>query len=397
MMFPLLQMRVRFFRVQTRSLYERYLDAGFLFALLFAPALSQAPALVLRPVLIFLEAPSAWREPAPVLIWLALAAVWARIHRGFIQGGQLAGFVRSLPIPGMRLRLVDLAMLAMGMSVFFLPLAFGAWEALRSDQAAGAGGRFWLCLALLALLTLSLARDLVYGAHARSRYVHLLAVAALLSPPVLHPVLGKAWVLCALSACLAANLVLARVDTARGARARLAWLEKLAWCPPLVLLFTTVRRFLRTQWHDSMARILWACLPLAFCWWMLEVVGKREDAQLFTHAALGGFTGILAGCYRSLLDGRAALSAYARSMAHGERILALCDHVLVVSIAAAILLPWLGLFEGGPTGASTLALFCFYGALLVLLGSRRIQLHKRSAILIACLAAAGMFTGGSLL
>ncbi|MBQ5949754.1 hypothetical protein [Massilia sp. ST3] len=387
----LLRLRARFFASETKGLYQRYADACLPLFLLCAPALPEVAALAARPVLALGGPPGAWRDPAPLLAWCALALVWARIHRGFVDGGPLAGFTRSLPLSGFQQRLVDLALLVLAMSVFALPFAFGLWTAVHE---AAPGARFWLGAAVLALLTLSLARDAVYGARPGSLLLHLLALGALLAGSLLDSVPDSA-LLCTLSACLAANLARTRGAARRKGAAHLAWLEILAWSPALVLLLTTTRRLLHLQWHDSLSRILWACLPLGFSWWLLEVVGKREDTHLFVHAALGAFIGILAGCYRVLLDSRAALSAYARSMAHGEHILAGYDHALVLSIAAALLLPWLAAL--GPAAGPRAALLCFYTGLLALLGNRRIQLHPRSALLTFGLATAGTLIAGNLL
>ncbi|UVW28862.1 hypothetical protein [Massilia sp. H6] len=401
MLIHLLRMRLGFFKNQTRGLYERYIDVGFLLALLFAPALFQAPSLVAYPLLAFFDHPfDTWRNLVPLLAWLGLSVVWARIHRHFIRGGQLAQFVHTMPLSELELRLVDLAILMVGMFIFAVPVGFAAWTAFDAGPAAGADGRFWFYLVLLAMLSLSLARDVVYGSVRHVRLVQLLAICVLLSPAASSSVLRAELVLCVLAAALGASMVSARHDTPPAAHACLAWMEKFTWCPPLVFLLNNFRRFLTTQWHDSVSRVLWAILPLAFSWWMIVKVGKHHDAALFVHAALGCFSGILAGCYRPLLDGRSRLTAYARSIGYGERMLALADHLLVLVLASFLLLPWLALFAAKTTlfsGGYLLKLVVFYTALLVLLGTPWIQLHKRSVIVKFAGATLGMLIAGTLL
>lgn len=401
MLIHLLRMRLGFFKNQTKRLYDRYIDVCFLLALLFAPALFQAPTLVAYPLLAFFDHPfDTWRNLVPLLAWLGLSVVWARIHRNFIRGGQLAQFVRTLPVSALELRLVDLAILMVGMLIFAAPVGVAAWHALHAGDAAGADGRFWFYLVLLTMLSLSLARDVVYGSVRHARLVQLLAVCVLLSPAASSSLLRHELVLCALAAALGASMVSARHDTQPAGHAHLAWMEKFAWCPPLVFLLNNFRRFFRTQWHDSVSRMVWAMLPLAFSWWMILEVGKQHDAAMFVNFALGCFTGILAGCYRSLLDGRSSLTAYARSIGYGERILALADHVLVLVLASFLLLPWLSLFAAKTTlfsGSYLLKLFVFYTALLVLLGTPCIQLHKRSVIVKFAVATLGMLIAGTLL
>lgn len=401
MMLHLLRMRLSFFRNQTKGLYDRYLDVCFLLALLFAPALIQTPTLIASPILAFFEHPFAtWRNLVPLLTWLGLAVVWARIHRGFIRGGQLARFVRSLSISELELRLVDVAMLVLGMAIFAAPIAIAAWTALHAEQAAGADGRFWFYLPLLAILPLSLARGIVYGGLRRDRLILLLTLFVLLSPAALSTVARHELVLCILSATLAAGMVRRRQEPENGGSTHLAWLEKFAWCAPVVFLLSNFRRFLNIQWHDSVARMLWSILPLAFSWWMIDSVGKMNDAPMFVHFALGSFTGILAGSYRPLLDSRAVLTNYARSFGYGERILVIADHILVLTLATVLLAPWLLLLATKPelfSGIQLVALFVFYTGLLVLLGSPWVQLHKRTAIVKFAIAALGMLIAGKLL
>ena len=401
MMIHLLRMRLGFFKNQTKGLYDRYIDVCFLLALLFAPALFQAPTLLAYPLLAFFDHPvDIWRNLVPLLAWLGLSVVWARIHRNFIRGGQLAQFVRTLPVSALELWLVDLAMLAVGMLIFAAPVGVAAWTALHAGHAAGADGRFWFYLVVLTMLSLSLARDVVYGSVRHARLVQLLAVLVLLSPAASSSVLRHELVLCALAAALAASMVRARHETQPAKNTYLAWMENFARHPQLVFLLNNLRRFLTTQWHDSVSRILWAILPLAFSWWMIVSVGKQDDAAMFVHFALGCFTGILAGSYRPLLDGRSRLTAYARSIGYGERMLAIADHVLVLLLASALLLPWLLLFAVNTvlfSGIYLLKLFVFYTALLVLLGTPWIQLHKRSVIVKFAGATIGMLIAGTLL
>lgn len=401
MLIHLLRMRLGFFKNQTKGLYGRYIDVGFLLALLFAPALFQAPTLVAYPLLAFFDHPfDTWRNLVPLLAWLGLSVVWARIHRSFIRGGQLAQFVRTLPLSALELRLVDLAMLVVGMLILAAPVGVAAWHALHAGDTAGADGRFWFYLVLLTMLSLSLARDVVYGSVRHARLVQLLAIFVLLSPAASSSLLRHELVLCALAAALGASMVSARHDTQPAGHAHLAWMEKFARCPTLVFLLSNFRRFFSTQWHDSVSRMGWAILPLAFSWWMILEVGKHKDAALFVHFALGCFTGILAGCYRPLLDGRSRMTAYARSIGYGERMLALADHVLVIVLASFLLLPWLSLFAAKTTlfsGGYLLKLFVFYTALLVLLGTPWIQLHKRSVIVKFAVATLGMLIAGTLL
>lgn len=401
MMMHLLRIRLGFFRNQTKGLYNRYIDVCFLLALLFAPALIQTPALVAYPILAFFEHPlDIARNLVPLLTWMGLSIVWATMHRPFIQGGQLAQFVRSLSISEGALRLADIAMLVAGMAIFAVPVAVAIWTALQAEQSAGADGRFWFYLPLLAMLTLSLAREAVYGAAPRVRQIQLLTLFVLLSPPALAAVVRHELVLCLLSAALAASLFRARKKPGTVGSPFLHWLEKLGGYPPLVFLLTNFRRFLHTQWHDSVSRILWSIMPLAFSWWMIHVVGKQGDAPMFVHFALGCFIGILSGSYRALLGGRLLLTTYARSIGHGVRALALADHVLMVTLAASILVPWLLLFALNTdlfSGLYLVKLFVFYTTLLVLLGMPWVQLHQRTVFVKFAIATLGMLIAGTLL
>jgi hypothetical protein len=380
-------------------MYKRYTDSCLLLAVLFGPALIKAPTVVARPILAFRDDPLNLHGNALLLLaWFSIVIVWAKVHRPFVQGGAFPIFARTAPIPITTLRLIDIWMLFTGMCLFFIPFLVSAYVAVTAATDAGAG--FACYFVLLLAVTFSVAKDVMYGAGRAAWGAHLLTLLVLFSPPPLDPLL-RHWAVIGIAAVVElANLFSARAET-RAAQARpLARLhETLAAQPALVYMMTNYARFFGAHWHDLVSRILWSLLPLYFAWWLIDEAGNHRDAPIILHLALGAFVGILSGAYKVLLVGRVKLTRFARSTGHGERILALFDHLLVLSPAVLCITGWLAVIDTlGMFGKlHLLVLSGFYLCVLALLGLQRIQDHKQAVVIRFILVLAGTTTAANII
>lgn len=395
----LLKLRRAFFRTQTSELYKSYLNACVLPAVLFGHALLKAPTAIAQPILAFRDDPlNLGGNFFLLLAWFCSVVIWAAIHRVFVRGGALPVFARSAPIPEMRLRLIDLWMLLTAMCLFFIPFLVSAYFAATATTLGDPAFPFYFALLLAA--TFSVAKDVVYGARWVAWGCHLLTLLVLFSPPLVDPLLRHPVIIAIAALAELANFFSERVDTRRAQRGRLARLsEKLVAWPELIHLGTSYARFFGVHRHDLVSRVVWALLPLYFAWWLIVEAGNRRDAPLILHLALGAFAGILSGAYKVLQDGRARLTRFARSTSHGERILVLFDHLLVLTPGVLCCAAWmlaigtLGMFSK----QHLLALSGFYLCLLVLLGLEWLQQHKHAVHLRSGVAAAGMLIAINLL
>lgn len=395
----LLKLRQAFFRTRTSELYRSYTNAGTVAAVMFAPVLIKAPDAVSRPILAFRDDPLNLHANFLLLLaWFCSVMIWARIHRGFVRGGALPVFARSAPVPEMKLRLIDLWMLLTGMSLFFIPFLVGAYFGATAGTAGAAAFPFYFWLLLAA--TFSVAKDVIYGWSRVALPAHLFSLLVLLSPPSLDLLLRHPFMVAIAALLELVNFFSGRVEARRVPVRHLPRLqEKLVAHPALVHMTTSYGRFFGAHRHDLVARIVWSLLPLYAAWWLIVEADNLRDAPMILHLAFGAFVGVLSGAYKVLFDGRAALTRFARSTAHGGRMLALFDHLLVLTPGLLCSTAWLVLIGSLDmfTKLHLLALASFYLCVLVILGLQWIQERKQAMLIRSLLALAATALGANIL
>ncbi|SFC43152.1 hypothetical protein [Massilia yuzhufengensis] len=325
--------RRAYFRRQSYLLYQRYVHVLVIVLGLFGVLLVERPALLAEPILHF------WREPGSLAanagwagLWLALAATWARIHRGFIAGGALAAFSRSLPQAVRAAPLVDAAMLLFGLEVFLVPAGLAAWTV--AGDAGGAGGWFPLRAALLAVLTVGVARWACAGNprwNAPAVLAGFLVLAGVGHYGAIEPVpLALASVL--LAAALARDMARPPapvvIASSTGPALRLPGLA----C--LVALQLTL--LVRGQLHAALPRFALAAALQAACIWMIFGAGKLAEAAAFVKVGCWLVAAIMSGFFFVFWTARQPIEPFVRSLPYGLLRLAASELLLVLGATALI-------------------------------------------------------------
>ena len=381
----MLRSRRAYFRRQSFSLYARYVHVVVVLLALFGVALIDRPALLAEPILHF------WREPGSpganagwAGAWLALVATWTRIHRGFIGGGALAAFTRSLPQAVRAGPLVNAAMLCVGLQVFLLPAALAAWTV--ATGAGGAGQWFGLRAALLAAMTLGVAQWASSQVARITGAVLAVGFAALIG-------LGRYGAfepaILALMTLLAAGAVLRdmlRPPPAADTGPALA----VAGGPPLpgmlFLVALQARMLARAHLHAALPRIGLAIAVQVACLWMIFGVGKIGEAASFVKVCCWITVAILSGFHFLFWSARQPLQPYLASLPHGLLRMALSEQLLVLAATLTVFAGAYGacLLQPGQ-GAAVAALVLRHGAAslvaLPLLGLPIIQRHQDGHLL----------------
>lgn len=283
-------LRRRYFVQQSRALYRRYAHVLTIFFMLFGLVLVEQPTLLAAPILHFWRDPGNWQAGlAYAGGWVALIALWARVHRPFVRGAALAHFVRT-SIHGQRIApALDVALLLVALQWWALPFAIAIWTAATSTAPPpGADGYFPFYLVVLVLLTVAVAHVMVFGARpAHDR-----------RPP------GAGGVL-------------------RG---------------PALMFLTglQVRALWRAHLHVALPRIGLALLLHAGCWWMINKVGKHQDAAGFIAVACCVTAYALSGLYYAFWHARQPIEPYLRSMPFGVARTLVAEHLVVLGIGSIV-------------------------------------------------------------
>lgn len=352
---------------------------------LFGLMLVDRPALLAEPILHF------WREPGTLLAnagwaaaWLAIVGVWVRIHRGFIKGGALAAFTRSLPNAVRVAPLVDAALLFASLPVFLLPTGLAVWTVAAS--AGGAGGWFPLRAALLAVLSLGVAQWAAALAR-RSTLVLLapgfLVLAGLGQYGAFEPVVLATATLLAAAAVLRDML---RPPSPRPAGRALA-ASSAARLPGMAFLVSLqAAALVRRHQHAALPRIGLAIAVQVACLWMIFSVGKLAEASAFIKVGCWITVGAMSGFFHLFLTMRQPIQPYLRSLPHGLLRMALSEQLFVAGMTVIVYAAAYGacLLQPGPGEAVAAQLLRHGAASLValpLLALPVIQSHKDGLLL----------------
>lgn len=380
--FLLLRSRRAWFRRQSFALYLRYAHVLGVVVALCGPMLLERPALPAEPILHF------WREPGSLGanaawagIWLAVVALWARIHRGFIAGGALAAYARSLPLAPRTLRQVDAAMLLVSLQVLLVPAGLAAWQVATHE-----GGAAWFPLraVLLALLSLGAAQAAAMRPSALSLatlcagYV-LLAGAGAYGPfEPLVLALGSAGMLAGLRSALAADPApIAPGRTRRAGGTRSGGMRfLLAW---------QARVLVRGHAHAALPRIAFGTSLLAACLWMIFSVGKLAESSAFLKVGCWLIAAVLSGLFHVFWTARAPLADWLRSMPSGTLRVAMAEQGCVLGLHVLFLGAGYAVCrlqeEGGIVAAQLLQHGVASLLTLALLGAPILQRHKDGVLL----------------
>lgn len=376
------------FRYQCAALYRRYAHAIVIFLALFGMLLTERPSLLAEPLLHFWRAPGQWQDSLlHVGGWLIMVTIWASIHRELIRGGALATYSRSLPLTERTSALVDMSMLYVSLQIFLLPYAVALWIATRCGNLRGADGRFCLYLALLAALTVLVARSTVFGPTLRTRCVQAGGVASLVfSQQLPGGMLSLAPLWAALLVCSAdaATPPRRRTSSGNGSASGAASLRQPR--PALPLLRLACALLFHRHRHAAAMRLLLATLPQLACWWLIIRAGKTADAQVFIQLACAMTTCLTAGFFYTFAIARQTLQPYLRSIAFGAMRMTVAEHLLVVAATGALFGVFLLVLAValGTQATATVALLrasLYWLAWLPLLGVPLIQRHKDGTLI----------------
>ncbi|MCC2973936.1 hypothetical protein [Massilia sp. IC2-476] len=381
--FLLLRSRRAWFRRESFGFYLRYAHVLGVVVALCGPMLLERPELPAEPILHF------WREPGSVGAnaawagaWLAIVALWARIHRGFIAGGALAAYARSLPLDRSTLRQVDTAMLLVGLQVFVVPVALTIWQV-----AAHGGGAPWFILraVLLALLSFGAAQAAAMRPTAHSLAMLCVGYGVLAGCGAYGPyeplVLGLASsaVLLGLRSALAADPVPHAPGRARrGGGLRIGGMAfLLAWQANVLV---------RGHAHAGLPRILLAAALQVACLWMIFSVGKLAESSAFLKVGCWMIAAVLSGLFHVLWSARAPLAEWLRSLPFATLRVAVAEQGCVLGLHALILGAGYAACQlQGSAGDVVAAQLLRHGtgslATLALLGAPIIQRHKDGVLL----------------
>ncbi|MBD8563225.1 hypothetical protein IFU01_02970 [Oxalobacteraceae sp. CFBP 8763] len=347
-------LRRRYFAAQSRALYARYAHALVICLALFGLALVERPTLLAAPILHFWRDPADWRTGSIYIAgWLAAVALWAREHRPFVRGAELAGFARASLHGGRVAPALDLALLLVALQWWALPFAIAFWTVATSPASPrGADGFFPLYVLGLILLTLAMAHAVVFGAG-------------------------------------------------RAGGARRTDAGGVLRVPALVFLtLLQLRSVWRGHLHVALPRIGAALLVHAASWWMICQVGKRQDAAGFIALACAVSAYALAGLYYAFWRARQPLESYLRSMPFGVAKVLAAEHLVVLGLGGSIaMLVWL-VYRAAP-GSSPDLLPMLAGSLglslllLALLGAPALQRQRYGAAFKAALTFAALILMGA--
>lgn len=349
--FLLLRSRRAWYRRQSFALYLRYAHVVAVLLALAGPALAERPELLAEPLL------HVWRTPGDHManagwagLWLACVFVWVRVHRGFIAGGSLAVYARSLPGAVRAGPWVDEAMLLVGLQVFLLPVGLAAWAIARGG---GAGWPFAAHAALLTVLTFGMAR-LAMGAVGRmpaAGHTHSRAHRAGPAAPGPHR------------------------------------------AGPLFLLRLQCIVLARRHPHATLPRLVLAAAIIAASLWMVFGVGKFAESGSFVKVGCWLAVAVMSGFYYLFWTTRQPLQPFLASLPHGSLRMALSEQLLVLGATGLLFAgAWAACQLQGAQGDAVAAQVLRHGAralaVLPLLGLPLIQRHQdgvliKVAILVA--------------
>lgn len=384
--FLLLRSRRAWYRRQSFALYLRYAHVLAVLLALSGPALAERPELLAAPILHF------WRAPGdPVsnagwaFAWLACVFVWVRVHRPFVAGGALAGFVRSLPGAVRAGPFVDAAMLLVSLEVFLVPVGLAAWTVARGG---GGDALFAAQALLLAVLTLGVARLAMGGAGRLAWVLHAASFAALcggsgpVSMSIAAVVTGAAVtrMLASAHTVLRAGRVQATGRSPNGASA-------------LFLLRLQCIVLARRHLHATLPRLALAVGIMAASLWMVFGVGKLAESSAFVKVGCWLAIAVMSGFYYLFWTTRQPLQPFLTSLPRGAMRMALSEHLLVLG-ASGLLFggAWAACLMQPAHGDLVAAQLLRHGAaalaVLPLLGLPLIQRHQdgmliKVAVLVA--------------
>jgi len=392
-------LRRQYFSQQSRALYRRYAHVLTILLTFFGLMLVERPGLLAAPILHFWREPANWQASlAYAGGWLLVIALWARVHQTFVRGAALAGFART-SVHGQRVApALDFALLLVALRWCTLPLFVAVWTVATSGAPpVGADGRFPFYLAVVLLLTIALARAVVFGAG-RARGLRLGAALMLLVLAGASGPLAASGSLLAAVALLLFDLVQPGVAPAAGCRhARATGMLRGPGLWFLMLLH--LRALWRGHQHVALPRIGLVLALQAACWWMICRVGKHQDGPGFIAVACCVSACALSGLYYAFWRARQPIEPYLRSLPFGVARTLMAEHVVVLGAASGIYgLVWLGyrwLPVDGAVAPDLLSVLARSAGvsllLLAVLGTPILQRHRHGVAFKLALTVGGLF------
>lgn len=383
--FVMWRSRRAYFRRQSLALYLRYANVVAVLLALFGLLLVDRPALLAEPVLHF------WRERGSLLAnvawggtWLATVGIWVRIHRGFIKGGALAIFTRSLPQAVPVAPLVDAAMLFASLPVFLLPAGLAAWTVVAG--AGGAGGWFPVRAALLMVLSLGVAQWA--AAQVRRTTLVLFALGFLVLAGLGQYGAFEPAMLLAATLLVAVSVArdMLRPLSPRPEGRALAASSALRLPGMAFLVSLQADALVRRHQHAALPRIGLAIAVQLACLWMIFGVGKVAQAPAFIKVGCWITVGAMSGFFHLFWTMRQPIQPFLRSLPHGVLRMALSEQLFVAGMTVIVFAVAYGacLLQPGP-GEAVAAQLLRHGAAslaaLPLLALPVIQSHKDGLLL----------------
>lgn len=384
--FLLLRSRRAWYRRQSFALYLRYAHVLAVLLALAGPALAERPEVLAAPILHFWSAPGDPLANAGwAVAWLACVFVWVRVHRTFVAGGALAGFVRSLPGAVGAGPFVDAAMLLVSLQIFLVPIGLAVWTVARGG---GSDGLFAAQALLLAVLTLGAARLAMGGAGRLAWVLHAAGFVTLCGAA--GPV--SLWLAAVVTGAVVTRM-LVRAEHGLRAGRMAATGRSPDSASALFLLRLQCIVLARRHLHATLPRLALAAGIMAASLWMVFGVGKLAESGAFVQVGCWLAIAVMSGFYYLFWTTRQPLQPFLASLPRGAMRMALSEHLVVLGASGLLFAgAWAACLMQPAHGDLVAAQLLRHGvaalAVLPLLGLPFLQRHQdgvliKVAILVA--------------
>lgn len=345
----LLHLRLRSFQHEVQRLLERHLHLALLLLGLLGLPLVYNPEILGLPLLDLTRPSVSWQVRLGGLwSFFGVLLAWVTLMRSAARGGELARYLRSMPLDLRSLEWVERAMAAVAAGIAWIPLLVAVWKVGSFADEGSSPAVTLLVISAMALVTWALSRALLADQGLLYR-VLLIAVSStlvtveagqLLSWRTLPPVIATA---------LTALYVFSRPGGAGASPIALS--TGLSGLQGRTLIAHSVQlKTLFVQYLAStLARLL---LGSVFAWaaaWQTVNNLQPEAGLLVRHILLGMCLFVMASLHSSLLDARQPYLRYLRAFPLALRTLRRADHRLVGGLSLLVMLTGLW-FGGGAAG-----------------------------------------------
>ena len=396
----LYQVRQKFLYLSTRTLYRHYSHLVILFLAFFGMLVREKPEVLAWPILHFASHPSDIAMSAVALAtWQILVWCWTAIHRKGVSGDHFWTYSQSLALSRYLRQSVNLMILFVCLSIFWIVIGFASFRTLLSSHPSGVDGNFWVYIFLFLLLTLSVANIAAFSTTLGVQASHVVASLALVLVPALiddrfagatlvlfFPILLR-HIFSPVSASAIPSLV---QRTVPGYARRY----------PGFVLAGIQGRVLLQHMHAVLPRIAAAGLISVLSHWLIGIPGKLDDdRRIFFHIACAASIAILSGLYFLQSSARMKIDSWLSTTALGYIRWKLVENAIVGGIVGAVFLPSYVIHQVNSSFDPyyLLKTYLFYLTLLPILGVDWITRHQNAMLIKLAIVVFAFILGTNIL